>query len=60
MLEFSKHILWDAILVELLLDGCDDIVYHSPVYGRLNENIGVKTTPTTTNSGSVSSSPLFY
>lgn len=60
MLELSKHILWDAKLVELWLDSADDIVYHGSVYGRLNENTGVNTTPTTTNSGSVSSSPLFY
>jgi hypothetical protein len=60
MLELSKNILWDTKLVEFWLDGMDDIVYHSTVYGRLNENTGVNTTPTTTNSGSVSSSPLSY
>jgi len=60
MLELSKDILRDTKLVEFWLDRMDDIVYHSSVYGRLNENTGVKTTPTTTNSGLVSSSPLFY
>ena len=60
MLELSKNILRDTKLVEFWLDGMDDIVYHSTIYGRLNENTGVNTTPTTTNSGSVSSSPLSY
>jgi hypothetical protein len=35
MLELSKDILRDTKLVEFWLDGMDDIVYHSSVYGRL-------------------------
>jgi hypothetical protein len=39
MLELSKNILRDTKLVEFWLDGMDDIVYHSTVYGRLNETL---------------------